>query len=164
MRILTSPQIEQKTIRLAHQILEHNYDAKKIIFLGINNNGYQFGKRLVSKLQKITDKEIILARVKLNPAKPMSKEISIDLEMTELKNQNIILVDDVANTGRTLFYACKPLMEVLTKKIEVAVLVDRKHKSFPIKVDYVGLSLATTMQEHIDVNLKTIKDQEVLLN
>jgi len=55
-------------------------------------------------------------------------------------------------------------MEVLTKKIEVAVLVDRKHKSFPIKVDYVGLSLATTMQEHIDVNLKTIKDQEVLLN
>ena len=164
MRILTSQQIEQKIKRLAHQILEHNFDAKKLIFIGINNNGHQFGKKLINKLEKITDKEIILSRLRLNPAKPLSSEIEIDLEIKSLKNQNIIMVDDVANTGRTLFYACKPLMNVLAKKIEVVVLVDRKHKSFPIKVDYVGLSLATTIQEHIDVKLKSIKEQEVLLN
>lgn len=164
MRILSSQQIEQKVKRLAHQILEHNFDTKKIIFIGINNNGHQFAKKLVGKLDKITDKEISLSRLQLNPADPLSSDIEIDLEIAELKNQNIILVDDVANTGRTLFYACKPLMNVLAKKIEVAVLVDRKHKSFPIKVDYVGLSLATTVQENIDVKLKSVKDQEVLLN
>jgi len=164
MRILSSQQIEQKVKRLAHQILEHNFDTKKIIFIGINNNGHQFAKKLVGKLDKITDKEILLSRLQLNPANPLSSDIEIHLEIAELKNQNIILVDDVANTGRTLFYACKPLMNVLAKKIEVAVLVDRKHKSFPIKVDYVGLSLATTVQENIDVKLKSVKDQEVLLN
>jgi len=164
MRILTSPQIEQKLKRLAYQILEHNFDTKKIIFIGINNNGHQFGKKLVSKLEKITDKEVVLSRLRLNPAKPLASEIEIDLDISLLKNQNIILVDDVANTGRTLFYACKPLMSVLAKKIEVVVLVDRKHKSFPIKVDYVGLSLATTLQENIDVKLNSVKDQEVLLN
>ncbi|MEL6989936.1 MAG: phosphoribosyltransferase family protein, partial [Bacteroidota bacterium] len=72
-------------------------------------------------------------------------------------------VDDVANTGRTIFYAFKPLFEILPKKIEVAVLVDRKHKSFPIKVDYVGLSLATTIQENIDVQILNTEDKAVYL-
>jgi len=97
-------------------------------------------------------------------ANPISEEITLDIDISELKNKCLILVDDVANTGRTLFYACKPLMEIVPKKLEVAVLVDRKHKSFPIEVDYVGLSLATTAQENIDVNLKSVKSQEVVLN
>ena len=73
-----------------------------------------------------------------------------------------IIVDDVANTGRTIFYAFKPLLEVLPKKVEVAVLINREHKSFPIKVDYQGLSLATTVQENIEVNIKG-KKQEALI-
>ena len=76
----------------------------------------------------------------------------------------VVIVDDVANTGRTIFYACKPLLETLPKKIEVAVLVDRKHKSFPVKVDYVGLSLATTLKEDIDVQLSNSEADAVYLN
>jgi pyrimidine operon attenuation protein/uracil phosphoribosyltransferase len=70
----------------------------------------------------------------------------------------------VANTGRTLFYAFKVFMDILIKKVEVAVLVDRKHKLFPIKVDYVGLSLATTMQENIKAHLKDPDSMLVTLN
>ena len=79
--------------------------------------------------------------------------VEIDLSPEALHNQTIIVIDDVANTGRTLFYACKPFLELLPRKIEMAVLVDRKHKSFPVLVDYVGLSLATTLREHIEVDL-----------
>ncbi|MFZ1579958.1 MAG: phosphoribosyltransferase family protein, partial [Saprospiraceae bacterium] len=74
------------------------------------------------------------------------------------------IVDDVANTGRTIFYAFKVFMDVLPKKIEIAVLVDRKHKRFPTKVDYVGLSLATTVQEHIKADLSQFDNLTVNLN
>ena len=76
----------------------------------------------------------------------------------------IIIVDDVANTGRTLFYAMKPIFQIIPKKVEVAVLVDRMHKSFPIKIDYMGLSLATTLKENIEVKIRDVKEQAVYLN
>jgi pyrimidine operon attenuation protein/uracil phosphoribosyltransferase len=65
----------------------------------------------------------------------------------------VIVIDDVADTGRTAYYALRPLLDVLCKKVEIAVLVDRKHKSFPAQPDYVGMSLATTLQQTIDVRL-----------
>ena len=82
----------------------------------------------------------------------------------DLHSKVVILVDDVANTGRTIFYAFKPLMESLPGKIEVAVLVDRTHKMFPIKVDYVGLSLATTLKENISVKIVGVEEMEVHLD
>ena len=78
-------------------------------------------------------------------------------------NKVIIIVDDVANTGRTIFYAIKPLLDILPKKVEVAVLVDRTHKAFPIRVDYYGISLATTLRENIDVQIVG-KENAVFLN
>jgi pyrimidine operon attenuation protein/uracil phosphoribosyltransferase len=83
----------------------------------------------------------------------MSSPIEVDVPVEDLDGKVVLVVDDVANTGRTLFYACKPLMEILPARLETAVLVDRKHKSFPIRVDYVGLSLATTLKENIDVQI-----------
>ncbi len=88
---------------------------------------------------------------------------SIQMPAKDLKRKAIIIVDDVANTGRTLFYAFKPLMAILPKKIEIAVLIDRKHKSFPVKVDYVGMSLATTVQENIKVDISSKTDWAVHL-
>ncbi len=164
MQVLDSKQIEQKIKRLSFEIIEMNHHASEIILLGINNNGHQFAKKIVSQLKKITSQSIVLSRIVINPADPVSSPVDIDLDISKLKNKCVILVDDVANTGRTLFYACKPIMDVLPKKLEVAVLVDRQHKSFPIKVDYVGLSLATTIQENIDVKLNSVKDQKVILN
>jgi pyrimidine operon attenuation protein/uracil phosphoribosyltransferase len=154
MQILYQKQISQKIKRLAIEILEHNYDESEIILAGINNNGVNFAQLIVNELVTLTDKKIILTSIRLNPANPLATEVVLELPVTELQGKAIIVVDDVANTGRTLFYAIKPLLDILPKKIETAVLVDRKHKAFPIAITYYGLSLATTLQEHIDVKLE----------
>ncbi len=154
MTILDKKQIEQKIRRLAIQIVENNFAEKEIILAGINNNGMRFAELIKRQLELITDKSITLTQLRLDPANPTADEIAIGTEDAQLKRKVVIIVDDVANTGRTIFYAFKPLMEVLPKRIETAVLVDRKHKSFPVKIDYVGMSLATTVQENIEVNLK----------
>jgi pyrimidine operon attenuation protein/uracil phosphoribosyltransferase len=99
----------------------------------------------------------------LNPADPLSSKVNIKTPLEELKGKVVIVVDDVANTGRTVFYACKPILETLPKKLETVVLVDRMHKSFPIKVDYVGISLATTLMENIDVRISDKEEMSVYL-
>ncbi len=164
MKLLNQKQIQQKLKRLAYEILENNYNEKEIILAGINNNGMHFAEMLLQELLSLTDIQFTLTRIRLNPAKPLAEEVTIEIPIKDLKNKVIIIVDDVANTGRTIYYALKPLMNVIPKKIEVAVLVDRKHKSFPIKVDYLGLSLATTLKENIDVKIKNVKEAFVELN
>lgn len=153
MKILNESQIRQKIKRLAIEILEKNTEAKEIILAGINNKGYEFAEYIKDEMKRFSDINITLTRIKLNPAAPLTQEITVELPLSQLDKKTIIVVDDVANTGRTLFYAMKPILEVLPKKLEVAVLVDRLHKSFPIQVDYVGLSLSTTMEENIEVEL-----------
>lgn len=163
MKILSNTQINQKINRLAIEILENNYTEKKILLAGINNNGLGFAKLLMKAINKISDVEVILANITLNPAKPTSEDVAIDIDEAIFRNKVVVIVDDVANTGRTIFFAFKPFLDILTKKVEVAVLIDRKHKSFPIKVDYVGLSLATTLKENIKVKLGAVKEREVRL-
>lgn len=153
MKILNESQIKQKIKRLAIEILEKNSDVKEIILAGINNKGYAFAEFIKNEIAQFGSTSIILTRIKLNPAAPLSQEASIALDAAQLDKKTIIIVDDVANTGRTLFYAMKPVLSVLPKKVEVVVLVDRMHKSFPVHVDYVGLTLSTTMQENIEVHL-----------
>lgn len=164
MKILDARKISQKINRLAIEILENNYSESGIILAGINKNGTRFADLLETAIAKKTSIKITRANIALSPADPLSTPITINLPPAEIKNKVVIIVDDVANTGRTIFYAFEPLMRVMPKKLEVAVLVDRKHKSFPIKVDYVGLSLATTLNENIKVNLKTPATQSVLLS
>ncbi|MCR9287989.1 MAG: phosphoribosyltransferase family protein [Bacteroidetes bacterium] len=164
MQILTHRQIVQKIKRLAIEILEHNHKEHEIILAGINNNGMGFAQMLMSALVELTDKKITLTRIQLNPAKPLSEEIVLEMPIEEVKDNVIIIVDDVANTGRTIFYAFKPLMDILPKKVEVAVLVDRTHKSFPVKVDYFGLSLATTLKENIAVKIREVEEFGVFMN
>jgi pyrimidine operon attenuation protein / uracil phosphoribosyltransferase len=164
MKILTEKQIHQKIKRLTIEILEHNFDADEIILAGINNNGLEFAQLLTNELLALQTKiPITLTRIRLSPAAPLNNPIFIEMPLQQLENKTIIIVDDVANTGRTVFYALKPLMEVLPKKVEVAVLVDRKHKMFPITPDYVGLSLATTLKENIEVQLRNVTEQAVYL-
>ncbi|NUN99124.1 MAG: phosphoribosyltransferase [Saprospiraceae bacterium] len=164
MKILDDWQIKQKIRRLAIEILEQNYDEKELILAGINNNGMEFANLLLQQLLPLAHLEVTLTRVVLNPANPLSSEVKIEMPSENLQDKVIVIIDDVANTGRTIFYACKPFMEVLPRKLEVAVLVDRKHKSFPVKVDYVGLSLATTLKEHIDVHIRETDAFAVYLN
>lgn len=164
MKILDHAQIKQKIKRLAIEILENNFEEKAIILAGINNNGTGFGKLLEKELKKITDIQIQLFTIRINPASPLSSPIEINTPAESLKGKCVIIVDDVANTGRTIFYACKPILNIIPKKLEVAVLVDRKHKTFPIYPKYVGVSLATTLKEDIDLQILNTEEWGVYLN
>lgn len=163
MEVLNSKQIDQKIKRISYEILEHNFDEKKLFIVGINSNGLRFAQIIKNQLSTIFKNEIILGNISLNPAHPNKNEISIDLDSKVLHQASIIIVDDVANTGRTVFYAYKALIDKLLKKVEVAVLVDRKHKSFPVAVKYLGLSLATTVKENIVVDLSKEGKYKVVL-
>lgn len=165
MQILTDRQIRQKIRRIAIEILERNYGEPEIILAGLNNNGLGFAQLLMAELEVVASKntKLSLTRIRLNPANPVEYEPVVEMSAAELRDKAIVIVDDVANTGRTIFYAVQPLLKVVPRKVEVAVLVDRQHKSFPVKADYVGLSLATTLREHIDVRIRDVEEMSVYL-
>ena len=164
MEILDHQQIKQKIKRLAFQIVENNLSHKKLYLLGINNNGRKLAQLINEELQKIALLEVIQGNIRLNPANPLEAEIQMDIPISELENQSVLITDDVANTGRTLFYAFSAVMKSLPKRIQVGVLIDRKHKNFPVEVNYVGMTLATTLKENIDVDLDSPDAMNVKLD
>lgn len=161
--ILDQAAIRQKTRRIAYQIVEDNYDEKEIIMLGIDGTGYEYAQLLKKEIESISEISIKLLNLKLDKQKPLSQPIEIGGTKLSLDNKVILMVDDVANTGKTMYYALKPVMEYSPRKVQVAVLVDRQHKLFPISSDFVGLSLNTTMQEHIRVELVKGKAEAYLV-
>lgn len=165
MQLLTDQQVRQKIRRIAIEILERNLDEPEIILAGLNNNGVGFARLLLEELlPRVPDAlDITLTRIQINPANPLAYTPLLEIPAESLEGKAVILVDDVANTGRTLFYAMRPLFDTLPKRVEVAVLVDRKHKYFPIHPDYIGMSLATTLLENIEVQLRDTAEMAVYL-
>jgi len=150
--ILNKRETLQKIKRIAFEILESNLHEKEIIIAGIYDKGYMFAELLEKEFNLISKIKTTLVKVSLDKTSPMQSEITLDLDLKLLKNKTIILTDDVLNTGRTLAYCLKPFLNIPIKKLQVAVIVDRQHKLFPIDADYVGYSLSTTLKEHIEVN------------
>jgi pyrimidine operon attenuation protein / uracil phosphoribosyltransferase len=107
--------------------------------------------------------QITLTRIRLNPANPLEYAPYIEMDADDVAGKTVVIIDDVMNSGRTVFYAIQPLLASLPAKVEVAVLVERKHKNFPIKSDYVGLSLATTVKDDIDVQMADPEEMAVFL-
>ncbi|HLP20524.1 MAG TPA: phosphoribosyltransferase family protein [Chitinophagales bacterium] len=155
VQILTTEAIQQKTRRIAYQIVEDNYDEDELVLIGIKPNGLEYAAQLKKEIEAIDGMKVVLLELSLNKAKPLEEEISLELGKKTLNNKTVIVVDDVANTGKTLYYALKPVMDFLPKKVQAVVLVDRQHKLFPVSPDFVGLSLSTTMKEHIQVEFDT---------
>jgi len=162
--ILTSKQVEQKINRIAFEIYENNYDEKEIIIAGIGGNGFFIAKRITSVLQKIAPIKTKLIEIVIDKKNPLSKEIKISLNDKELKNKVIVLVDDVLNSGKTLIFGAKPFLSSQVKRLTTAVLVDRGHNRYPIKADFVGLSLSTTLQEHVSVEIDKKGKETVYLS
>jgi pyrimidine operon attenuation protein/uracil phosphoribosyltransferase len=132
--------------------------------VGINQKGIKFAEIVGAELTKISPIKINFFSVKLDPSNPLISEIEVTTNISALSGKKIILFDDVANTGRTIFYACKPFLNIIPERLEIAALVDRKHKLFPIQVDYVGLSLATTLHNNIEVIFNDDKTTEAYLS
>jgi pyrimidine operon attenuation protein/uracil phosphoribosyltransferase len=146
--ILNQQVIMQKMRRMALEVAEQNLDETELIIAGINGNGEIVAKNLANELNKVHSFHIRLITVHINKKMPL--QVSIE-ENIDFNNKTIIITDDVANTGRIILYALKPFLEFQPKKIQTFVLVERSHKLFPIQNDYTGLSVATTLQEHIAV-------------
>ena len=151
--ILDKEGIQQKTTRIAYEILENNYDEKELIVIGIQLNGFVFANKLFERLKEIGEIPVSLHAIEIDKDNPVATKPKYDFNLSDISMKVVILVDDVGNTGRTLGYALRLLLMSSPKKIQIAVLVDRKHKSFPICADYVGLSLSTTLKEHVSVEL-----------
>ncbi len=162
--ILNSKQIQQKINRIAYEIYENNYDEKEIIIAGIASNGFILAKHIIEVLKAIAPIKIRLIEIVLDKKNPLSKEIKVELTDKDLKNKVIILVDDVLNSGKTLIFGSKPFLNNPVKRLTTVVLVDRGHNRYPIKADFVGLSLSTTLQEHITVELDKKGKESVYLS
>ena len=149
--ILDKERINKKLQRMAYQIWEEYSEETAITLIGIDGSGAIVAKSLAKRLVKISPLEVEYINIKLNKRKPLKGEIVLE---DELNDKAVVLVDDVANSGKTLLYALRPILDYEPKKVMIAVLLDRRHKSFPITPDIVGHSIATTLQEHIEVETK----------
>ena len=150
-QILDKIQLEQKVNRLAWQIYEQNYSEKEIIVVGIEKRGVELSKRISDVISSISDIKVINSTVKLDKENPFSSDIIFSLDADSIENRVVVLVDDVLNSGKTLIYAAKEFLSVPLKKLSILVLVNRNHNRYPVKADYEGMSLSTTLQEHINV-------------
>lgn len=159
--ILNNEQIQHKTRRIAYQIYESNINEKEVILAGIKENGFIFAKKIKEVLTEISPMEVNLCEIIIDKKKPR-EPIATSLEASEYKNKSLVLVDDVLNSGTTLIYAVKLFLDVPLKRFKTAVLVNRNHKKYPIKADFKGISLSTSMQEHITVEFKGKKAQAYL--
>lgn len=150
-RILTHEQIRHITKRIAYQIYESNVDEEVIVVAGINGGGVNFAKKVVAVLQKITEAEIVLCKVDMDKKNPLKSGVSTSISEKEYTDRSIVLVDDVLNSGTTLIYGTHHFLKTPIKQLKTAVLVNRNHKKYPIKADYKGISLSTSLNEHIEV-------------
>ena len=162
-KILSEKEIKNKIISLAWQIYENNSDQKEIIIVGISGRGEVLARHLVVALSSISSIKISTGVILLNKDNPYDNEILLDISEEKYTRKVIILVDDVLNSGKTLMYAAKYFLTTPLIKLSTVVLVDRNHNRYPIKSDYVGLSLATTLNQYISVLLEG-DDQGVYLS
>lgn len=148
--ILNSEQIENKTRRIAYQIYESNFGEKEIVIAGIIGNGYEFAQNIAKYLKEISTMNVVLCKVILNKKQPL-KSITTNIEVSTYKNKSLVLVDDVLNSGTTLIYGIKHFLDVPLKRFKTAVLINRNHKKYPVKADFKGISLSTSLREHVSV-------------
>lgn len=159
--ILDHQQITNKIRRIAYQIYESNVNETEIILAGIDSNGYLLAKKLKTVLSKISTIDPVLCKVSIDKKNPRS-EIKTSIPESEYTNKSVILIDDVLNSGTTLVYGVKHFLNVPLKQFKTAVLVNRNHKKYPVKADYKGISLSTSLHEHVNVILDGKKLEAVL--
>lgn len=160
--ILNEKQVTQKIRRIAFQIYENNFSEKKIWIAGIFEQGYFFAQLLAAEIEQISNLEVALIKVEIDKTDPSKSPVILDIENPILQEQCLVLADDVLNTGKTLAYSLNEFLSQGVKKVETAVLVNRKHSLFPISATYTGYELSTTINDHVSVVL-TKKSKRVFL-
>ena len=151
--ILTEQVAEKKLRRMAYEILENNPGIKQLVLAGIRESGSVIARNIQRLLREIAGDQLSTEIITITLDKKYPREVTLSQSLP-FDDKVIIVIDDVANSGKTLLYAMRPFLDFHPRKIEALVLVERTHKAFPVEPDYTGLSLATTLQEHIYVEVE----------
>lgn len=158
--ILHQDNIATKLHRLSYEIAENTTNTADIVIIGIRENGFKIASKITTILKPLITNNIALIGLSLNKSNPDVITLDTTVDFT---NKNVLLVDDVCNSGKTLLYALKPLLNYHPAKIEILVLVDRVYKQFPVKPNFVGLSVATTLSDFIEVIVENDEIKEAVL-
>lgn len=156
--VLDPTAIKQKIERLAYQIYEDCVDDRRIFIAGIDGNGYLLAKSIAALLRKICSVEIVLLKISLDKKNPFKKPAEILPAIESFKNESIVVVDDVLNSGKTMMHALMAFLSHNPGKIRTLVLARRSHNLLPVSADFTGISIATTLQDHISVELEYGKE------
>ena len=148
--IMDKKDIQRTINRIAYQIYENNIDEKNLIVTGIVKNGLTLANRIIIELNRIGCLNVQLIEIIINKKNPRN-EVLMTKNLDFCEGKSVVIVDDVLNTGSTLIYAVRHFLSIELKHLQTAVLVNRNHKSFPIKADFKGISLSTSIKERIDV-------------
>ncbi|HZH69347.1 MAG TPA: phosphoribosyltransferase domain-containing protein [Flavobacteriaceae bacterium] len=160
-QILDNTQIQNIVRRIAYQIYESNINEERVILAGIAENGFLLAEKIKTQLEIIAPIKAELCAVKINKKKPL-EPVTTSLEVSSYKGQSVVLIDDVLNSGTTLIYGVKHFLDVPLKRFKTAVLVNRNHKKYPVKADFKGISLSTSLRENITVIFEEGNDRAVL--
>lgn len=150
-QIMTADVATKKLRRMALQVVEQNYNASQLILIGIKASGTVIAEKIGHFLKEVFTGEVLVLELSMDKKNPGVITLNPEMDFT---GKTILLIDDVANSGRTMLYALKPLLEQRPKKIQTLALLERTHKTFPVSVDYVGFSVSTTLDEHIAVEVE----------
>ncbi len=151
--VLDHDRVQRKLRRIAFQLYEENCAEKELVLVGVAPRGSTLASRLKVLLEEISPLRIELVALTLDKDEPLTRPVKLDTDLQDLRDRRVVLVDDVLMSGRTLMHAAAHLVQVPLKRFSTVVLVDRLHRAYPIRADIVGLTLTTTVQEHISVEL-----------
>lgn len=149
--ILTKEAADKKIRRMALEICERNYNETELLLIGIKENGIVVAEKISTYIKEGFSGKVTVHALSIDKKQPAGIEI---IPHADCGNKAVLLVDDVANSGKTMLYALKPLLKNYPRKIQTAALVERTHKSFPVSIDYTGVSVSTALNEHIYVEVE----------
>ncbi|MEH7382453.1 bifunctional pyr operon transcriptional regulator/uracil phosphoribosyltransferase PyrR [Bacillus sp. JJ1533] len=167
--VLDNQAIRRALTRVAHEIIEKNKGIEDCVIVGIKTRGIYLAKRIANRIEQIEGKKIAIGELditlyrddlttKTADREPIVKGSDIPVDIT---NKKVILVDDVLYTGRTVRAALDALIDIgRPAQIQLAVLIDRGHREFPIRADYVGKNIPTASSEKIVVELEEIDNTD----
>ncbi|MGB0837960.1 MAG: phosphoribosyltransferase family protein [Flavobacteriaceae bacterium] len=161
-KILSTNEIDTKSLRIAYQILESNVEQQDIFIVGIQGNGYLLAEKLLNILKGISNKNFVLGKISLDKKNPHNPP-NFDLDLKELENKSLVLIDDVLQSGTTLMYGVRYFLQIALSQFKTAVLVDRNHKKFPVKADFKGISLSTSTSAMVEVKFNDHSSAEAFL-
>ena len=160
-QVLNNDKIKKICNRLAYQIVENSLINEKILIVGIKQKGLEISKLIIKELKEICSNEVILKSIEINKNDPKS---SINCDLNQFDSyEKVFLVDDVLNTGKTLMYSVKKLLDYDFISIKTVVLIDRNHKRFPVKVDFKGISLSTNYDDTVMLSIKKNSLQAIIV-